>query len=1085
MPAGLIAIALSFLCAGNAGAAALGAYDGMPVLDVNVQGGGGDTSAIIDIERGYIFSTRDLTQIVKRLYALGRFSDVQVNATAVGQSISLTFVLIAQPRVSEVRFEGDKDDDVVTDLKGGVAPGEPLTDGLLDRLKKRCQRDFAQIGYEQAVCDVSSAGGGDKPAVVVRLQAGPPTRVSRIAFSGSVRAPQQELLAVLQLKPGRRFIDKKFKEDERALRLEFYNRQFLMALVRSEAAPDPTQPNALIITYTIEANDRVALAVTGNRVFKDDEIISLLHRASDERLFPNTLEDWKKRALELYFSHGYATARVELEHYFDSKAKIRHELLRVVEGPRIDVQKLSFPGATFFPDWRLRNEVFGTLDTLLDIPLITGHVDADATQALLDPHAGRRHSMPISGTHVTHPVWREDSSRFYDPAAYASACDNIRLIYLEQGFTEVKVGPAELVRPGGSVNAEAVIPIIEGSRTLVRSVKLPHVANYDDDEIFEISHVRPGEPYSDLQIEDTKNALQKALARRGYIYAQVSDEAVLSADHTAADVSFLIIPGDQVRVGRILIEGANTTKDDVIRQRLALHPLEPYSPDLALKTKDNLLGTNTLGGIQSPIEAFEGANVGLLEPDTPAERKDVIVRLIERQLNSLDFGAGLSTGQGLRGYIEYTQHNLGGSAWVLNLRLQLNRQLPFFINPLIYGGYADVVNDRYNDNFNTNLTNPATGRPYPLTGAQAAQNFLFDSIEHLLRGSVRSPRYLRFPGEPLFYVEASNERRNAIAYSLSATTLLGGIDVAIDPRMSFIYENAVNYNELDCYGTTSSGNDPTTQTTLANGQCPVFNGPQSQRVPTGHFVSGRFGPRFVLDLRPLAERANARHGFVAEIRADFVTGERLAAGGLANNQPYDFIRGEVKLHGYIPIGKRSSIMLAAMAGNIFVLNGRAGGDVIDILANERFYLGGPTTLRGMVDQSLIPQDACILQPPPPGQPATNTCANKFEAVQIAAPVGGTYTPPITAGGEFYVLYKGEFRFPLAGELYGVLFVDAGNLYYELKNFNPLALKVNPGVGLRFATGVGSVVLDWGFNVDPSAQLGENPLQFPYVSFGIY
>lgn len=1048
----------------------LGTYDGLPILEVDVGDADAATTAdvrsLIDLEPGYIFHTRDLTQVVKRLYAIGRFADIQVELTIVGRAVALRFEVSPQRMLRELSTKGDSDKDVVADVKNAVLPGEPVNEATLGQIKKRCERAWALVGYDSASCVPEDRPSGDAVEVVVSMKRGAPTIVTHIEFIGTVRAPQRELRNDLQLAPGKVFTDKQYKADERALRLAYYSRGFLTAGIRSEAKQDSARADGVIVTYTIDAGERIVLQVMGNHIFKDQDLLSELRRQPDERLFPGTLDDWRRRVIARYHAHGFANAEAKVIPYIDSANHVLHDVLTIKEGYPVAVTAVHFEGAEFFTEERLRQELFATIDSKLDVPLITGSVDPDATKSLYEPHAGNNHPMPVGGPRVTSPVWRETTAIIYDPDSYTLAVDNIRRLYLERGFTEIKIGTPTLNPTADPRKATVTIVITEGPRASVRSVSFSHTTAYSEEEIFALSTVKLGEPYSELQLEETKSLLTKALARKGYLYAQIEEEEGFSTDHTAADIAFKIHEGDQVRVGRIIIQGGGHTSASVIRDRIVLKAGEPFSPELAARTKDNLLGSAAIGGIQSPIEAFDSVSVSLVEPDTPAERKDVLVRLLERKSNDLAFGAGISTGQGVRVSGDYTHHNLFGTATVLTLHGQLNRQVPFFIVPEFYGPYAAQIYQYYN-NFKG-----------------------FDQIERLLRGQIHTPRYLNLPGDPFFYVEATNQRSNTLSYTLESYTLLAGVDVAVNQNVSFSYENGISFNQLNC----GTGFGNASQSNSVQG-CDVYstNGYRA-RINQGSFLQGKFGPKLVIDLRPVNERASSRHGMVLELRSDYVVGEELAGtvAGISNPvEPYSFIRVEAKLRGYIPVGRRSSFMVSLFAGNIFVLN---GGNVIAGLGNERFFLGGPNNLRGLVDQSLVPADACVDS----SKASPTRCTNpnrrvSFTPAQAAIPATSTtagtpavaYQPPIGPGGAFYMLAQGEYRFPLVGDLFGALFVDAGNLYFDIRDYNPVKLKVDVGAGIRYATGVGNVAIDWGFNVTPSKIDGEYVPVFPYFYFSVF
>ena len=85
----------------------LAPYRGQPVLSIDVVAPTGENPeelrALIDIEKGYLLEQKDLKTSLKRLYALGRFSNISVYAKRLKGTVQLTFALEPIHRVAEIR----------------------------------------------------------------------------------------------------------------------------------------------------------------------------------------------------------------------------------------------------------------------------------------------------------------------------------------------------------------------------------------------------------------------------------------------------------------------------------------------------------------------------------------------------------------------------------------------------------------------------------------------------------------------------------------------------------------------------------------------------------------------------------------------------------------------------------------------------------------------------------------------------------------------------------------------------------------------------------------------------------------------
>jgi len=111
---------------------------------------------------------------------------------------------------------------------------------------------------------------------------------------------------------------------------------------------------------------------------------------------------------------------------------------------------------------------------------------------------------------------------------------------------------------------------------------------------------------------------------------------------------------------------------------------------------------------------------------------------------------------------------------------------------------------------------------------------------------------------------------------------------------------------------------------------------------------------------------------------------------------------------------------------------------------ERFFLGGRTTIRGYGHDMLGPK-------------------------------GADDTP---TGGNVFALVNGEFRMPIRKGFGIVTFVDGGNVWIRTNDIDA-ELKYTAGIGLRYATPVGPVRLDYGHKLNREQGESAGELHFSF------
>jgi outer membrane protein insertion porin family len=156
------------------------------------------------------------------------------------------------------------------------------------------------------------------------------------------------------------------------------------------------------------------------------------------------------------------------------------------------------------------------------------------------------------------------------------------------------------------------------------------------------------------------------------------------------------------------------------------------------------------------------------------------------------------------------------------------------------------------------------------------------------------------------------------------------------------------------------------------------------------------------------------------------------AGGFLDAD-HNFVKAVAESSQYWPLFWK---FVGHLRGSL--LWGDAFGDTEDLPVQERFYLGGPNTIRGFRNFTVSPKD-----------PVTDT---------------------VTGGTEAWFV-NGEVIFPLYEpiRLRGVVFMDVARVSDEQDQFSDFFtndIKTSAGVGIRFNSPLGAIRLEWGFNLNP-------------------
>jgi outer membrane protein assembly complex protein YaeT len=140
----------------------------------------------------------------------------------------------------------------------------------------------------------------------------------------------------------------------------------------------------------------------------------------------------------------------------------------------------------------------------------------------------------------------------------------------------------------------------------------------------------------------------------------------------------------------------------------------------------------------------------------------------------------------------------------------------------------------------------------------------------------------------------------------------------------------------------------------------------------------------------------------------------------------NFVKLEFEGRHYLPIWWRMIFATRLVLGSL-----QPYSDTDEVPKNVRFFAGGPGSVRGFVINRLGPLDD-------DGDPR---------------------------GGNSLIEGSFELRFPIAGSLWGAVFLDYGNVFRDSFTYRLADLRYAAGPGIRYLTPIGPIRFDIGFIID--------------------
>ncbi|MGC4122288.1 MAG: POTRA domain-containing protein [Myxococcales bacterium] len=840
-----------------------------------------EAAALITLRPNTPLEKKDVRRTLERLYGTGRFADIVITAAPRADG-KLEVVVEAESRtyVDRIDFEGQKALSEAELRKALAVPDRRLEyyPEFVEKLTDRLLAAYRRIGYTRARIDHLLLETEQKETLLTfRVSEGEPIRLVALHVAGDPQLPIEEIARTLGLAQGDVLNLGKLEKGIAALKARYREEAYYRARFGPPEVSEDEQ--GATVRLPVTAGPAVDFRFQGNDAFSDAELKSRLSYDPEEPLDDGLLGQLSDRLVLFYRLSGFAEARVRWSEVRGTDRKKNFIVFHVEEGAPLRVSTITFVGHAHFDAQFLRDRLD---ESLLEAALGTIPEPAKPDEVLAGgPPRKRARYAP------------EPASVWYEPA-YQQALTRIVELYRADGFLSAKVEPPRISRDERTREAQVVIQVHEGPQTLVSEVRCPGAP--DPEKACAFVALKKGKPLNSLDVENSRQAIQKALGREGYVFAKVEDDELYDADQTQAAVEFRIAAGPKVRVGRILVQGTGRTAEDVVRSALSVEEGALLDPEDLAQSQRNLVR----------LGIFKAVSLRMNAPEVPDETKDVFVTVDERATQAITLGAGYSFVEGPRFFLEYSKVNLFGRALQFSGRAKLN-----FFN-LGYVALSSAAKQRSADR--------ALGRRINL--------------------SLQYPRVLQFlPVETGVRLELIHELVNRPAFDAMRTGAILGADVTGPKGISAGLAAEVMGDYVWITGALVGLSRADTE---------------RLRFPEGFTALFSLRPSVSWDLRD--DPANPHRGLLVLASTEYVTslGGSIGPENGPKREPHtSLIKATLQANGYVPLWRRVVLALSLRGGMVFHLNPQVDSETP---VSKRFFLGGATTMRGFLDDGIVAED---------------------------------------------------------------------------------------------------------------------------------
>jgi outer membrane protein insertion porin family len=592
--------------------------EGRPVDDPMIRG-------LVETHVGSPLSMVEVRESITHIFGLGRYQDVQVDATAAPGGLALRYNLVPLHTVQRMDFHGTPSLGLPEDqLRGAVVSrfGASPPPGRAPEIGRSLEQLFHDHGFLSATVGVTATERHDPDRTLLQFNVTPGSRavVGNVAIDGPPPEGRDAFLARIHAIPGRPYQPLAITDELSKYVQQLRRKSRYLASGSYSARPSADQ-RTVDLSVSLQVGPAVTIAFEGDPIPKEkrSELVPIAKEASvDEDL----IEDAVQRIRTFLNQQGHWKA--------DAAAR--------------------------------REEGDGTLRIVFT-------VHRGPQYRVSDRGVEMRGNRAIPTEQFRAALVKLQANDVFVESNLSAAVSAIAGQYQRLGYAQAKVSATvDEVNDAGSPTALArvhpVVTIVEGPLTLVGDITFEGNSQVPTDQLRPVVTSTRDSPYYEPRVVADREAVLLEYRNRAFASANVIVTPVPTPDGTRADLHFRITEGQQTLVDHILIIGNTRTDERVIKQELLLQEGKP------LGLEDLIESQRRLGA----LGLFRRIRVEELSHGSTAT--DVLVTVEEAAATTFSYGGGVEATKVLtegaegqaeeriefapRGFFDIGRRNLGG-----------------------------------------------------------------------------------------------------------------------------------------------------------------------------------------------------------------------------------------------------------------------------------------------------------------------------------------------------------------------------------------------------------------------------------------
>ncbi len=323
--------------------------------------------ARVQTKPGMPYADAVVSEDIRRLYALGYFTDIQVQTEPAPDGMRVVFQVTEKPTIGAIQFEGfrrfrpDRLRQLLGVQTGQLYDPRRLKDGV-EKLKAEYRRKgYAKIAIESSVATDPAT---NQATAYVVADEGPQMRIRKIFVEGNLAFPDGRIITLLKTKRRHWFTsgvydEQVLEEDLERIRAFYRRNGYQDVQVEQTLAADPSGLALYLhLKMTEGAQHRVGtVALSGVTLFPPEDLQVLLRLKPGAVYNTEVLQEDLRTLTQYYGDRGYIHAQVTPATTLDPASKRVDLALQVEEHELTYVRRIDIRGNLHTKDVVVRREI--------------------------------------------------------------------------------------------------------------------------------------------------------------------------------------------------------------------------------------------------------------------------------------------------------------------------------------------------------------------------------------------------------------------------------------------------------------------------------------------------------------------------------------------------------------------------------------------------------------------------------------------------------------------------------------------------------------------------------------------------------